>query len=159
MTIQRNVELFMRDFKREVENLPHIERVDFFGSILSSNWKIGKSDVDVIVCGNDIPPTRKREIVLIFRDLNRKYGLQLETVRCCHPTPFFLDSPQRIQMFQEMIKGHSHILEFGRRWLKQNAPTYKEIWAMEDSLKITENFLPPIPIPIPKLSEIFDKFR
>jgi len=159
MIIQKNVELFMKEFKEKVENLPNVERVKFFGSILSSKWKIGKFDVDVIVCGNNIPATIKREIFLIFRDLNEKYGLQLETVRCCHPTPFFLDSPQRIRMFKEMIKEHSHIMKFGRLWLKQNAPIYKEIWAMEDSLITAENLLPPIPIPISKLSEIFDIFR
>jgi predicted nucleotidyltransferase len=159
MTIQKNVELFMKEFKREVENIQQVEKVEFFGSVLTAKWNIGKSDVDVKVYGNNIPANVKREIGLVFRDLNKKYGLQLENVRCCHPTPFFLDSPQRVQMFQEMMKGHSHIIEIGRPWLKQNAPTYKEIWAMEDSLITVENFLPPIPIPIPKLSEIFDKFR
>jgi len=89
--------------------------------------------------------------------LNEKYDLKLEKVRCCHPTPFFLDSPLRRQLFREMVSGHKALIELGREWCKESAPTYGEIWAMEDSIKGLEDVLPPLPIP--KLSEIFDKFR
>ena len=159
MVNRLNIEQFIKEFKEKVEKMPHVDKVELFGSILTSKWELGKSDVDVIVYGNNIPAKTKREIVLIIRDLNKKFRLQLEMVRCCHPTPFFLDSPQRIQMFQKMKSGHSHIVELGRQFLKQNAPTYNETWAMEDSLIIIEKLLPPLPISLPKLSEIFDKFR
>lgn len=159
ITFRKNIDGFMKEFKEEITKMPHVKRVEFFGSIRTANWELGKSDVDVIVYGDIISANIKREIVLKLRELNTKYELRLEMVRCCHPTPFFLDSSQLIAAFKDMMNGHSHIVELGRQFLKQNAPTYGEIWAMEDSMKIIESFLPPLPLPIPKLSEIFDKFR
>lgn len=159
MTNKKNIDSFMKEFTEKVEEIPSVDIVEFFGSIHTSKWQTGKSDVDVIVHGNNIPAEIKMEIVLKLRGLNTKYGLQLEMARCCHPTPFFLDDLQRTIAFKNMMNGHSHIVEIGRQLLKQSAPTYGEIWAMEDSIKIIENFLPPLPLPIPKLSEIFDKFR
>ena len=153
------LERFMREFKERTEKLPNVERVEFFGSITTPNWKLGESDVDVIVYGNNIPGATKREIVLILRELNQKYGLQLENVRCCHPTPFFLDSAMRKQQFKEMMRGHSVVIELGRTFCKQYGPTCGFIWAIEDGLKEFENRLPPLPPPFQKLSEIFDKFR
>jgi predicted nucleotidyltransferase len=55
MPNQVNTELFMRSFKEKVEKMLCVERVDFFGSILTSKWKLDKSDVDVTVYSNNIP--------------------------------------------------------------------------------------------------------
>jgi len=132
--MRNELDKFMREFKERVENLPNVEKVEFFGSITTPAWIRGKSDVDVIVYGDNIPAKVKREIILILRELNEKYDLKLEKVRCCHPTPFFLDSPLRRQLFREMVSGHKALIELGREWCKESAPTYGEIWAMEDSI-------------------------
>ncbi|MCX9012559.1 MAG: nucleotidyltransferase domain-containing protein [Candidatus Methanoperedens sp.] len=145
---------FMQEFESECLSLPGIQRVEFFGSFNTDNWKHGISDIDISIYGENISGDTKYQVIQILRRLNNKYGLMLENVRCAHPTPFFLDSPVRIQLFQQLMKGHSEIIELGRNFMKQNAHTYRDVWASEDSVKVFENALP-----VPRFSELFDKFR
>ena len=153
--VEKRIENFMQEFKNTVEKRSNVGHVKFFGSILTDNWKQGISDVDIIVYGDNINRHVKSEIRLLLRTLNDTYKLELENVRCCHPTPFFLDSPQRIRLFEDMTQGHSDLIQIGREILKQNAPTYGRVWDMEDDLKNFEKNLPHF---VPRISEIFDKF-
>ena len=146
-------EAFIREFTTTCESLPGVHSIEFYGSFPTPNWKHGDSDIDIAVHGDNIPGSTKYEITQLLRTLNDKYDLGLGLVRCAHPTPFFIDSPIRKKIFDEAMKGHSHIIEIGRTYLKKNAPTYAEVWAIGDSWKALEEALPV------KLSEVFDKFR
>jgi len=153
MVSETDLNDFMNEFKEKVEKYSSVDNVEFFGSIKTSDWKVGKSDIDIKVFGNNIPGKTKRKIRQLLRVLNKKYNLKLGKARCCHPTPFFLDSPQRRQGFNQMMKGHSPVVQIARQVLKENAPTYEEVWQMEENVKKSEEGYP-----IPKLSKLFDKF-
>jgi len=148
------INAFKREYVDIVENFPGVHRVEFFGSVNTNRWVRGRSDIDIKIYGNNISGDDKRAIELVLRDLNSKYGLGLENVRCAHPTPFFLDSPSRIELFENMMMGHSGLVETGRQILKNTAPTYGVIWQFEDAVKLFEQ-LPGIP----RISDTFDKFR
>ena len=144
---------FMNKFCEKCERLHGVQSVEFFGSFETDKWRHGESDIDIIIYGQNVPGDAKYKISKLLRDLNYEYDLRLDNVHCAHPTPFFLDSPQRIKLFERTMRGHSRLMELGREYMKRNALTYKQIWAIEDSAKALEKFLP-----VP-LSDIFDKFR
>ena len=144
---------FIEEFTATSESLPGVHSIEFYGSFPTPNWKHGDSDIDIAVHGDNISGIVKYEISQLLRTLNYKYDLRLGPVRCAHPTPFFIDSPIRKKIFEDAMKGHSHIIEIGRAYMKKNAPTYNEVWAIGDSWKALEEALPV------KLSEVFDKFR
>lgn len=154
MTDTNTKRRFVQEFEHECLSLHGIQRIKFFGSFITDRWKHGVSDIDIAIYGANISASTKYQISQILRHLNSKYGLMLENVRCAHPTPFFLDSQTKVRLFQQTMKGHSKIVEFGRDFMKHNALTYHEVWAFEDSIKAFENSFP-----VPKLSKIFDKFR
>ena len=52
------------------------------------------------------------------------------------------------------MKGHSIFIELGRKFLKNNALTYGQIWDLEDKTKAIEQLGL-----VPPLSKIFDIFR
>ncbi len=144
---------FMEEFSDVCQNLPGIHNIEFYGSFMTNKWRHGDSDIDIAIHGENIPGAVKLQVSQLVRALNDKYDLRLGQVRCAHPTPFFIDSPVRKKIFEDAMKGHSHAIETGRAFMKKNAPTYEEVWAMGDSWRGIEEKFPV------KISEVFDKFR
>jgi predicted nucleotidyltransferase len=154
MIDQRIRNKFINELREEYLKFEGVENIEFFGSFTTKKWRHGKSDIDIIVYGQNLSDNTKYKMSQLLRKLNYKYNLNLENVQCAHPTPFFLDSPQRITIFQQTMKGHSIFIEIGREFIKNNALTYSQIWDLEDKTKVFENLGL-----VPPLSKIFDKFR
>jgi len=94
---------FMREFKRQVEVLPGVRSVEFFGSVLNPRrFKPGKSDVDVVIKGNPDQDT-KDKIRRILKELSGKYGLQMEKSPYLHPVPFYIHGVAEELLFKHFI--------------------------------------------------------
>jgi len=123
----------MDEFESRVLDIEGVERVEFFGSILTGDFVQGKSDIDVAVFG-EVPPEEKHRIRLLVRELSRKYNMKLEKAPFLHPTPFFVP-PEKELLFREMFDGHLHLVRLAepiRRLIKKYPPlTYNDYWRLE----------------------------
>ncbi|MDP2766445.1 MAG: hypothetical protein Q8O41_03195 [Candidatus Methanoperedens sp.] len=119
---------FMIEFKNRCLLNNEIHSVEFFGSAIDrpNEWIRGKSDIDIVIFGNNISGETKRLTYRSFWELNQKYDLRFEDVAALHPLIFFIDSPLR-QVFYALIKsGNFDSPEF-RKILKTIMPKWREI--------------------------------
>jgi len=125
---------FMDEFEQRVSAIPGVERVEFFGSILTDKFVQGRSDIDVAVFG-EVSAEDKHRIRLLIRDLSKKYDMKLEQVPFLHPTPFFVP-PKREKIFRETFNGHLHLIRLAepiRRLIKKYPPlTHDGYWRLEE---------------------------
>lgn len=119
---------FMTEFQNWSQQNGEIERVEFFGSAIDrpNEWVRGKSDIDVVVFGNNISGETKRLTHKLFWELNQKYDLRLEDVAALHPLIFFIDSPARQGLYALIKAGQFDSPEF-RKLLKMIMPKWKDI--------------------------------
>lgn len=119
---------FMIEFKNRCLLNNEIHSVEFFGSAIDrpNEWVRGKSDIDVVVFGNNISGETKRLTHKLFWELNQKYDLKLENVAALHPLIFFIDSPARQGLYALIKLGQFDSPEF-RKLLKMIMPKWKEI--------------------------------
>ena len=119
-------EAFKQEFRRSVEALPGVSRVEFTGSIARDDYIPGGSDLNVFVHGHKIPRRSKKQAIALLRELSIKHELRLERAPYQHPTPFFIDSPLR-RMLYNLLRGRMEL-----RWLrarvKQIAPSHGSVW-------------------------------
>jgi len=91
------IELFKGKYKNLMERKGL--KVEYFGSTRESwRWTKGRSDLDIFVYGDNIPPEVKADGVLLIRDLNYELGLNLDDVPFQHWTPVYIDSPMRLSL-------------------------------------------------------------
>jgi predicted nucleotidyltransferase len=86
-------------FKEKCKNLMERKglKVEYFGSTRESwRWTKGRSDLDIFVYGDNIPPEVKAYGVLLIRDLNYELGLNLDDVPFQHWTPVYIDWSMRL---------------------------------------------------------------
>jgi predicted nucleotidyltransferase len=121
-------------FRKAVSVIPGVERVEYFGSIETSRFRPGMSDVDIIIHGH-VSPRDKVRIWELLKELNTTYRLGLETAPFLHPTPFYIDSKAKEVMFRALFNGHA-IVAFGpyRALGKRFAPSYGAVWRGEAKL-------------------------
>jgi len=80
-----------------MEGMPGVFKVFYFGSTgLDIKYTPGKSDLNIIVFGNNIPGWVKKIGVLLIRDFNNKLRLGLDDTPIFHHTPIYVDSPSRM---------------------------------------------------------------
>lgn len=117
------LQYFRKDFKAFCESNEEIQRVEFFGSVVTrpNEWIKGKSDIDIFVFGDNISAETKRLAHKLFWELNDKYKLELEKAACIHPLIFFIDSPAR-GIFYSMLKNNPFDSPKFRKLLKKLAP-------------------------------------
>lgn len=126
---------FKAAFRQAVLQIPGVERVEYFGSLETSQFRQGKSDADIIIYG-DVSPRDKVKIWELLKELNTKYRLGLETARMLHPTPFFLDTQWKETLFRALFNGHAAVVFQPFRTLGKRiiTPTYGEVWRGEKRL-------------------------
>ncbi|MCZ7385061.1 MAG: nucleotidyltransferase domain-containing protein [Candidatus Methanoperedens sp.] len=121
-TSQNTIKLkdFRTEFKNWCQQNSEIVDVEFFGSAIDrpNEWVRGKSDIDVVVFGNNISGETKRLTHKLFWGLNQKYDLRLEDVAALHPLIFFIDSPHRQVLYALIKSGKFDSPEF-RKLLKR----------------------------------------
>jgi len=121
---------FKTKFKDQVLKIPGVKRVEFFGSIVETTFRQGKSDLDVVVVG-EVTPENKCRIAELVEEVSRKYNLGLETAPYMHPTPFFVRGDRELRLFRELFNGHFHLVRIFdplREELKAKAPSYRDYW-------------------------------
>lgn len=123
------LEAFKQEFRQIVEALPGVSRVEFTGSIATSNYIPGSSDLDVFVHGHKIPTQSKKQAIDFVRELNTKYELGLEGAPCQHPTPFFIDTRLRKELYRS-FKGRME-LHWLRAVVKKVATSYGFMWRLQ----------------------------
>lgn len=126
-----SAESFKAEFEKRVREIKGVEKVEWFGSI-ADTFKVGKSDLDLIIWG-DVSARDKERISHIIKDLNYKHNLGLETAPYQHPTPFFVDNAPKRLIYDLLVpKGGLANFEAFRRMWKHHAPTYGQVWRLED---------------------------
>lgn len=125
------VESFKEELERRVKPIKGVERIEWFGSI-ADEFRVGSSDLDLIIWG-DISAGDKEKISAIIRELNYKHNLGLEKAPYQHPTPFFIDSAAKRLLYDLLVpKGGLKAFEGVSRIWKHHAPTYGQVWALEE---------------------------
>ena len=124
-----NLQAFVQEYCRSIEQLPGVTWVEFIGSIARGDYVPGSSDLDIFVHGQKIPRQSKKQALALLRELNNKYGLSLERAPYQHPTPFFIDSPLQ-RMLYRLFKGRME-LHWLRAVVKKVAPSYGFMWRLQ----------------------------
>ncbi len=146
------IEAFKKRYKKFMVNRQGVTDVEFFGSTKESfRWISGKSDLDIIVYGWNISSKTKIEGILFIEKLNYLLHLKLENVLVGHPTPIYIDSPQRY--FLISFIGFSRFITDPARFLiKRNFNekiypfTYRSLWNYIKKLNNNESFFIPFPV-------------
>lgn len=125
---------FKTAFREAVLKLPGVDRVEYFGSIETTQFKQGESDVDIIIYGK-VSPEDKIRIWELLKELNTRYRLGLETAPLLHPTPFYIDTKPKEILFRTLMNGHAIIAFTPYQKLgKAVMPTYGQVWRGEKTL-------------------------
>lgn len=123
------LEAFKEEFRQCVEALPGINRVEFIGSIARGDYIPGSSDLDAFVHGQKIPRQSKKQAIALLRELSMKHELGLERAPYQHPTPFFIDTRLRKELYRS-FKGRME-LHWLRAVVKKVAPSYGFVWRLQ----------------------------
>jgi len=127
-----------------MEGMPGVFKVFYFGSTgLDIKYTPGKSDLNIIVFGNNIPGWVKKIGVLLIRDFNNKLRLGLDDTPIFHHTPVYVDSPSRMGAMLVLFKT-SKFMEYIRLMAKQYGfkakypngfiPTYSLYWRIVEKI-------------------------
>ncbi len=120
-----SIESFKKKYEREISKLGL--RVEYLGSTKETHrWKRGKSDLDIIVYGNNISLDIKVYGILLIRDLNYEEDLGLEDVPFYHWTPIYVDSPYKYKLRE--IAEEGLIRQFTESIRAVTKRTTKEWW-------------------------------
>jgi predicted nucleotidyltransferase len=146
------IELFKEKYKNLMERKGL--KVKYFGSTRESwRWTKGRSDLDIFVYGDNIPPEVKAYGVLLIRDLNYELGLNLDDVPFQHWTPVYIDWSMRLLLKrlseEEIIRSFTEnvrkaVKEVSRFWWPF---TYRQWWGLVDFAY--RHRLSPLPLPPP----------
>ena len=135
---------FKTAFREAVAAISGVDRVEYFGSLETTQFRQGKSDVDIIIYGK-VSPEDKVKIWGVLKELNTKYRLGLETAPFLHPSPFYIDTRAKQILFRTLFNGHAIVAFTPYRKLgKLFMPTYGEIWRGEKTLDDILRGLAPI---------------
>ena len=128
------VDDFKREFEERAKEIEGIEKVEWFGSI-ADKFQQGESDLDLIIWG-DVAAKDKEKVSDTIKKLNYKHDLGLETAPYQHPTPFFVDNPAK-RVAYDVLVPKGALAAFGgvRRIWKHHAPTYGQIWKLEERIQ------------------------
>lgn len=123
------LEAFKQEFRHRVEALPGISSVEFIGSMARGDYVPGTSDLDVFVHGHKIPRQSKKQAIALVRGLSMKHELGLERASYQYPTPFFIDTRLRKELYRS-FKGRME-LHWLRTVVKKAAPSYHFMWRLQ----------------------------
>ncbi len=150
MNDKEKIEAFKLEYREKMLKMKGIHEVHYFGSTEETDkWVSGKSDLDILVYGNNIPSRTKIYGVLLIEKLNNKLNLKLDDVTAGHPTPIYLDSPQRLLTFK-LIQQTRFITNTARIAAKSLLSreklffNYRTLW---NAVKIA-SFLEHLPFPL-----------
>lgn len=129
-----SVESFKEEFEKRAKAIKGVEKIEWFGSI-ADKFELGKSDLDLVIWG-DVSAKDKEEISDTIKELNDKHNLGLETAPYQHPTPFFVDNPAKRLAYDLLVpKGGLAAFKGIRGIWKRHAPTYSQVWHLEEKVQ------------------------
>jgi len=122
---------FKREFGERAGAIEGVEEIEWLGS-MADTFVQGTSDLDLVIRGS-VSAKGKEKVSSIIKELNYKYALGLETAPYQHPTPFYVDNPAKEVGYDLLVsKGGLAIFEGIRKIWKHHAPTYGQVWELEE---------------------------